>query len=202
MRVVLWINQPAGIIIMEAFLSATSIVTLAEMGDKTQLLTLLLAARFANKFAIISAIFFATIVNHAISAWFGHVAVDWIPVAAYPWIVGFSFIAVGLWILIPDKADDDDNNKVLGLGAFLATLILFSLAELGDKTQIATVILAAKYDDVLMVIAGTTLGMMLANVPVAYMGNWLVTKIPMQWMHRICCVLFIATGVSTLIWQA
>lgn len=184
---------------MDAFFTSTSVVALAEMGDKTQLLTLLLATRFANRFAIISAILIATLLNHGISAWFGHALMDWIPANVMQWTVGLSFIAVGLWILIPDKLEDEDNNATLKKGAFIATLLLFSVAELGDKTQIATVILAAKYQDLLMVVLGTTLGMMIANVPVAYMGQWLVNKIPLSLIRSVCCVIFLSIGVMTLL---
>ena len=186
---------------MDAFFTSTSVVALAEMGDKTQLLTLLLAARYANRMAIISAILLATLVNHGLSAWFGHALMSWVPADIMQWLVGLSFIAVGAWILIPDKLEDEDNNASLKKGAFVATLILFSLAELGDKTQIATVILAARYDELLLVIAGTTLGMMIANVPVAYMGQWLINKIPMALIRYICCGLFLIIGVATLVWQ-
>lgn len=184
---------------MDAFFTSTSVVALAEMGDKTQLLTLLLATRFNNRFAIISAIFIATLVNHGLSAWFGHALLGWVPANVMQWLVGLSFIAVGLWILIPDKIDNDDNSALLKKGAFIATLLLFSLAELGDKTQVATVLLAARYDELLLVILGTTLGMMLANVPVAYLGQWLVNKIPLSLIRSVCCVIFLSIGVLTLL---
>jgi putative Ca2+/H+ antiporter (TMEM165/GDT1 family) len=115
-----------------------------------------------------------------------------------PWIIGLSFIAVGLWVLIPDK-DDEDGGAVLKYGAFVATCILFFLAEIGDKTQIATVILAARYDSLFWVVVGTTLGMLLANVPVAYAGSWLMQKIPLNVARWAACLLFVGLGVATLL---
>ncbi|MBA4502651.1 TMEM165/GDT1 family protein [Marinobacterium marinum] len=183
---------------MDAFLSSTLAVAIAEIGDKTQLLTLFLAARFTQRNAIILGILVATLLNHALSAWFGAWLVQWIPENWAPWIIGLSFIAVGLWVLIPDK-DDDDETGVLQYGAFIATCILFFIAEMGDKTQVATVILAARYDNLFWVIMGTTVGMMLANVPVAYAGNWLMQKIPLDLARWSACILFVGLGVLSIV---
>ncbi len=183
---------------MDAFIPSTLAVAIAEIGDKTQLLTLFLTARFAQRNAIILGILVATLLNHALSAWLGAWAIQWIPESWVPWILGLSFILVGFWILIPDKEDEEDG-AVLKYGAFLASTILFFIAEIGDKTQVATVILAARYDDLFWVIMGTTLGMLLANVPVAYAGSWLMQKIPLDLARKSACVLFVALGVLTLV---
>ncbi len=183
---------------MDAFIPSTLAVAIAEIGDKTQLLTLFLAARFAQRNAIILGILVATLINHGLSAWLGAWLVQWIPESWMPWIIGGSFIAVGLWVLIPDK-DDEEDGAVLKYGAFIATCILFFIAEIGDKTQIATVILAARYDSLFWVVAGTTIGMMLANVPVAYAGNWLMQKIPLNLARWLACGLFVVLGVLSII---
>ncbi len=187
---------------MEAFLSSTLAVSIAEIGDKTQLLALFLAARYGRPWIISLGVLIATLVNHGLSAWLGAVLADVIPAHWIPLIVGGSFIAIGLWLLIPDK-EDDDMGRFANYGPFVATLVLFFLAEIGDKTQIATVILAAKYSaDMLMamaVIAGTTLGMLIANVPVIFAGKWLMDKLPLGIAHKAACVIFIGLGVVTLI---
>ncbi|MBV0933633.1 TMEM165/GDT1 family protein [Marinobacterium weihaiense] len=183
---------------MDAFLPSTLAVAIAEIGDKTQLLTLFLTARFAQRNAIILGILVATLLNHGLSAWLGAWLVQWVPESWGPWIIGLSFIAVGLWVLIPDK-DDEEDTAILKYGAFVATCVLFFIAEIGDKTQVATVILAARYDSLLWVILGTTIGMMLANVPVAYAGSWLMQKIPLQLARWSACGLFVGLGVLTLI---
>lgn len=184
---------------MEAFLSSTFGVFIAEIGDKTQLLTLFLAARFAQKNAVIAGIFAATLLNHLVSAWLG----VWLAASVSPvlvkWIVSLSFIAVGLWLLKPDKDDDGDNGgRWLKYGAFAATLVLFFLAEIGDKTQIATVLLAARYNDLAWVVSGSVLGLMLANVPVAYLGEKIMAKVPAAAVRRAACLLFCLLGVLTL----
>lgn len=182
---------------MEAFLSSTLAVALAEVGDKTQLLSLFLAARFSQRYSIIAAIFVATLINHGLSAWLGVYITQFIPAQWISYIVAGSFIGVGLWLLIPDK-DDEEDSQYLRLGAFMATLILFFLAEIGDKTQIATVILAARYDATFWVVAGTTVGMLLANVPVVYAGQWLMSKLPLDIFRKSACVVFIALGIAAL----
>ncbi|MBP0048315.1 TMEM165/GDT1 family protein [Marinobacterium sp. AK62] len=183
---------------MDAFLPSTLAVAIAEIGDKTQLLTLFLTARFSQRGAIILGILVATLLNHALSAWLGAWLANWIPDGWLPWIIGLSFIAVGLWVLIPDK-DDEEGGAVLKYGAFIATCVLFFIAEIGDKTQVATVVLAARYEGLFWVIAGTTLGMMLANVPVAYAGKWMMQKVPLHFARRSACALFVGLGVLTLL---
>ncbi|WP_323814822.1 TMEM165/GDT1 family protein [Cellvibrio sp. NN19] len=194
--------HPAKVTIMEAFLSSTFAVAIAEIGDKTQLLALFLAARYGRPYIISLGVLVATLVNHALSAWLGAVLADVIPAEWIKWIVGGSFIAIGLWLLIPDK-EDDEMGRFANYGPFVATLVLFFLAEIGDKTQIATVILAAKFSaDMWMtmaVIAGTTFGMLLANVPVIFAGKWLMDKMPLGIAHKIACGLFILLGIGTLI---
>ncbi len=182
---------------MEALLTSTLTVALAEMGDKTQLLALFLATRFASKTAIVFGILIATLLNHAISAWLGVEVANWLPESALSWVVGISFILVGLWLLIPDK-DDSEDNKMLKYGAFGATFVLFFLAEIGDKTQVATVLLGAHYGSVWMVLIGSTVGMMLANVPVVFAGNWLMGKINADLTRKLACLLFLIIGVITL----
>ncbi|WP_333609129.1 TMEM165/GDT1 family protein [Arsukibacterium sp.] len=184
---------------MEAFLSSFTAVAIAEIGDKTQLLSLFLAARFRNKSAIIAGILVATLLNHAASAWLGAWAVQFIPAAWGAWLLGGSFIAVALWLLIPDK-DDSADTAVLKYGAFLASCVLFFLAEIGDKTQVATVLLAASFEDAIwLVIWGTTLGMLAANVPVVYAGSWLLKKVSLHWARRAACAVFMLLGIITIL---
>ena len=183
---------------MEAFFSSFSAVALAEIGDKTQLLSLFLAARFRSRTAIIAGILLATLLNHAASAWFGAWVAQFIPTGWHGWLLGGSFSAVALWLLIPDK-DDSDDNSVLKYGAFVASTVLFFLAEIGDKTQIATVLLAATYDATSMVILGTTLGMLAANVPGVYAGSWVLEKISLDWARRAACAVFMFIGVATIV---
>lgn len=175
---------------MEALLNSTLAVTIAEIGDKTQLLALLLVGRFGKPLAICAGVFVATIINHGISAYLGAELAHWIPQSWLPWLVGVGFLAVAIWTLIPDKADDETPSYAK-LGAFGATCLLFFIAEIGDKTQIATVMLAAHYSDALFaVVFGTTLGMLIANIPAIYGGAWLLQRIPMTLMHRIAFVIF------------
>ena len=183
---------------MEAFFSSTLAVVIAEIGDKTQLLALFLAARFAQKNAIIAGIFVATLFNHLLSALLGAWLAQSISPEIMKWIVSASFILVGLWLLIPDK-DEEANNSWLKYGAFSATLILFFLAEIGDKTQIATVLLAAKYQEMFWVVCGSTLGLLIANVPVVYLGDKLTAKIPAKAIRIAACVVFCLLGILTLI---
>ena len=184
---------------MDALLTSTFSVAIAEIGDKTQLLAVLLAIRFRNKFAIISAILCATLINHAMAAWIGQWAIDWLDPQWSQYVVAGCFFVIALWVLIPDKMDDDDN-RFYKLGAFGATFILFFIAEIGDKTQIATVVLAAKYHSLTWVIIGTTLGMLIANVPVVLAGHFSADKLPMKLIHRGCEVIFALLGVATLMW--
>jgi putative Ca2+/H+ antiporter (TMEM165/GDT1 family) len=183
---------------MQAFLVSTGIVALAEMGDKTQLLSLLLAARYKRPWPIILGILVSTLVNHAGAGLVGH----WVTTALGPqwlrWVLGGSFIAMALWMLIPDKLDDE-GDKPARFGVFFTTVIAFFLAEMGDKTQIATVALAARYDDLVSVVAGTTLGMMLANVPVVLLGDKVTKRIPIRWIHAVAALIFVALGVAVLL---
>jgi len=183
---------------MEAFLVSTGIVALAEIGDKTQLLAFVLAARFRRPLPIVAAIFVATIANHAFAAAIG----AWITSLMGPeilrWVLGVSFLAMAAWTLVPDKLDDDEA-ELAKYGVFLTTLIAFFLAEMGDKTQVATVALAARYHGIAAVVAGTTLGMMLANVPAVYFGDKIANKVSLKLVHGIAALIFAALGVATLL---
>ena len=183
---------------MEAFLISTGIVALAEIGDKTQLLAFVLAAKFRRPVPIIAAIFVATLANHAFAAAIG----TWITSLLGPdilrWVLGASFIAMAVWTLVPDKLDEEDTNFAR-YGVFMTTLIAFFMAEMGDKTQVATVALAARYDSLLAVVAGTTLGMMLANVPAVYLGDRIAHRISLKLVHGIAAVIFAVLGVATLL---
>ena len=183
---------------MEAFFISTGIVALAEMGDKTQLLSLLLAARFRRPVPIILGIFVATLFNHAFAGAVGSWITAFIGNGALRWILGLSFIAMAGWMLIPDKLDDVDAKPVR-FGVFGATVLAFFLAEMGDKTQIATVALAAKYSAFYAVVAGTTLGMMIANVPAVLVGGKITQAISLKLVHAIAAVIFAVLGVLTLL---
>lgn len=184
---------------LDAFLNSTLLVAVSEIGDKTQILALILAARYRKSVPIIWGIFIATLANHALAAWAGHF-ISGLGVTEYlPWLVAIAFIVLGLWILIPDKVDDDETPK-RDFGPFLTTLVAFFLAEMGDKTQIATVFLGAKYDALFAVILGTTIGMMIANVPAVLFGDKLLSRIPMKWVRYTASVLFIGFGLFSL-WQ-
>lgn len=185
---------------MDAFLASTLAVAVAEIGDKTQLLSLFLVARYARRLPIILGIFVATILNHALSALLGAWIAEWIPEAWLPWILAVSFVAIALWLLIPDK-DDSDDSAFLGMGAFMATTVMFFLAEIGDKTQIATVVLAARYAETFWVILGTTVGMLLANIPVIMAGKWLMDRLPLATARIGASILFVILAVVTL-WAA
>ena len=183
---------------MEALFSSFTAVAIAEIGDKTQLLSLFLAARFRAKGAIIAGILVATLLNHAASAWLGVWVAQFIPSGWQHWLLGGSFIVVALWLLLPDK-DDSDETSVLKYGAFAASCVLFFLAEIGDKTQVATVLLAANFtESVWWVIWGTTLGMLAANVPVVYAGSWLLQKIPLDVARKAACLVFILLGLAVI----
>jgi putative Ca2+/H+ antiporter (TMEM165/GDT1 family) len=182
---------------MEAFLVSTGIVALAEIGDKTQLLAFVLAAKFRRPLPIIAAIFVATIANHAFAAAIG----TWITSLLGPdtlrWVLGASFLAMAAWTLVPDKLDDEDT-QLAKYGVFMTTLIAFFMAEMGDKTQVATVALAARYDSLLAVVCGTTLGMMLANVPAVYLGDKIANRVSLKLVHGIAAAVFALLGVATL----
>ena len=183
---------------MEAFLISTGIVALAEMGDKTQLLAFLLAAKFRKPVPIVLGILVATLANHAFAAALGAWINSLIGPDVMRWVLGISFIAMAGWTLIPDKLDEDESS--LGkYGVFATTLIAFFVAEMGDKTQIATVALAARYETVIAVVAGTTVGMMIANVPAVYFGERIANKISLKLVHGIAAALFLALGIATLL---
>lgn len=185
---------------MHAFLVSLLVVALSEMGDKTQLLTLLLAARFRKPVPILLAILLSTLVNHGVSAILG----QWITTVLRPevllWIVALGFIGMSIWMLIPDKLDDESVsiNRWQKYGVFGATFVLFFLAEIGDKTQIATIALAAEYNSVLWVTFGTTLGIMLVNAPAVFIGNKMAEKLPISLIHKIGAAIFFIMGVSAL----
>lgn len=182
---------------MEAFLISTGIVALAEIGDKTQLLAFILAAKFRKPIPIIIGILVATIANHAFAGAVG----TWVTAMFSPetlrWVLGLSFIGMAIWTLIPDKLDEEDA-KLAQYGVFTTTLIAFFLAEMGDKTQIATVALAAQYNAFVSVVAGTTFGMMIANVPAVLIGDRLANKMPVRLVHGIAAAIFALLGVATL----
>lgn len=186
---------------MEAFLVSTGIVALAEIGDKTQLLSILLAARFRKPVPIILGIFVSTLVNHAfagaVGGWITHVLGE----NVLRWILGVGFIAMAGWMLIPDKLDEEEapSDTQRGLGIFGTTIVAFFFAEMGDKTQIATVAMAAHYAHPLLVVVGTTLGMLLADVPAVFLGDKLANRIPMKVVHAIAAAIFAVLGVATLL---
>ena len=183
---------------MESFWVSTGVVALAEMGDKTQLLAFLLAARFKRPVPIIAGIFLATIVNHGLAGALG----VWITTTLSPqimrWVLGISFLAMAAWTLIPDKIEDEKSSMTTRFGVFGATLVTFFLAEMGDKTQVATVAMAAHYQDAWKVVAGTTLGMMIADVPAVFLGDKLSAKLSLKWLHAAAALVFAALGVATL----
>jgi putative Ca2+/H+ antiporter (TMEM165/GDT1 family) len=170
---------------MEAFLISTGIVALAEMGDKTQLLSLVLAARFRKPWPIVLGILVATLANHALAGAVG----SWVTTVLGPnvlrWVLGLSFIAMAMWMLIPDKLEDEEGDDAPRMGVFMTTVVAFFLAEMGDKTQIATVMLAAQYQAWAWVVAGTTLGMMLANAPVVWLGDAITRRVPIALVHKV-----------------
>jgi len=183
---------------MESFWVSTGVVALAEMGDKTQLLAFLLAARFKRPVPIIAGIFLATIVNHGLAGALG----VWITTTLSPqimrWVLGISFLAMAAWTLIPDKIEDEESSMTTRFGVFGATLVTFFLAEMGDKTQVATLAMAAHYQDAWKVVAGTTLGMMIADVPAVFLGDKLSAKLSLKWLHAAAALVFAALGVATL----
>ena len=184
---------------MEALFVSTGVVALAEIGDKTQLLAFILAARFKKPWPIIAGILCATIVNHGVAGALG----AWITSAVSPgilrWALGASFIGMAIWTLIPDKIEEEEMQVAKRFGVFGATLITFFLAEMGDKTQIATVAMAAHYANPIWVVIGTTLGMLLADVPAVFIGDKLANRIPMKLVHSIAAAIFAVLGVATLL---
>lgn len=184
---------------MESLLISTGVVALAEMGDKTQLLAFILAARFKKPVPIILGILCATLINHGLAGALG----AWITTLLSPevmrWILGLSFIGMAIWTLVPDEIEEEETQVAKRMGVFGATLVTFFLAEMGDKTQLATVALAAHYATPALVIAGTTLGMLLADVPAVFVGNKFAEKIPMKLVHRIAAGIFASMGLLTLL---
>jgi len=184
---------------MESLFVSTGVVALAEVGDKTQLLAFILAARFKKPVPIILGILLATLLNHGLAGALG----AWITSAVTPevlrWVLGASFIGMAVWTLIPDKIEEEETHTAQRFGVFGATLITFFLAEMGDKTQIATVAMAAHYPNPLLVVMGTTLGMLIADVPAVFAGDKLADKIPMKLVHSIAAAIFAALGIATLL---
>ncbi|MFZ9310576.1 MAG: TMEM165/GDT1 family protein [Arenimonas sp.] len=183
---------------MESLLVSTGVVALAEIGDKTQLLAFLLATRFKKPLPIIAGILVATVFNHALAGALG----AWITAVLSPdilrWVLGLSFIAMAVWTMIPDKIEDEEMQVAKKFGVFGATLITFFLAEMGDKTQIATVAMAAHYPTPVLVVIGTTLGMLIADVPAVFIGDRFAARIPMKLVHGIAAAMFAAMGIATL----
>jgi Ca2+/H+ antiporter, TMEM165/GDT1 family len=184
---------------MEALLVSIGIVALAEIGDKTQLLTLVLAARYKKPWPIVAGIFVATLVNHGIAGAVGAWLTKAIGPDAMRWILGVSFIAMAAWMLIPDKLDEDAGASRKVGGVFATTTVLFFLVEIGDKTQIATVALAARFDSLAAVVMGTTIGMIVANAPVAFFGEALAKRLPVRAVHVVAALVFAALGVGVLV---
>lgn len=182
---------------MEAFLVSTGVVALGEMGDKTQLLAMLLAVRFKRPLPIVLGILTATLINHAAAGAVGGLVATLLGPDVLRWVIGLSFIAMAGWMLIPDKIDEDEKPNAK-YGVFVTTVVTFFLAEMGDKTQIATVALAARYHDLIWVVAGTTLGMLIADVPAVFVGNKLAKKVSMKLVHGIAAAIFAILGLLTL----
>lgn len=186
---------------MEALLWSLGVVALGEMGDKTQLLALVLAARFKRPWPIVAGIAAATLVNHALAGALGHWIALQVGPTALRWMIGLGFIAMAAWMLVPDRLDDDDTATARAgrWGVFATTLVAFFLAEMGDKTQLATVALAARFPGHLpAVVVGTTAGLLLANAPVVWLGEALARRLPMGWLHRLAAALMVALGVLAL----
>jgi putative Ca2+/H+ antiporter (TMEM165/GDT1 family) len=183
---------------MQALLVSTGVVALAEIGDKTQLLAFVLAARFRRPWPIVAGILVATLANHAAAGAVGVTLAAWLGPDVLRWALGLGFLAMAAWILVPDKLDDADAGRARG-GAFVTTLVAFFLAEMGDKTQIATVALAARFDALAQVVIGTTLGMLLANVPAVLVGDRLAHRMPVRLVHTIAAALFAVLGLATLL---
>jgi putative Ca2+/H+ antiporter (TMEM165/GDT1 family) len=184
---------------MEAFLISVGLVALAEIGDKTQLLAIVLAARYGRPWPILAGILVATLANHGLASAIGVYAGGVLDGPWMRWVLGIAFLGFAAWTLIPDRLDDKDSAHGSSAGVFLATLIAFFLVEMGDKTQVATVALAARFQSLLLVTAGTTLGMMLANAPAVFIGEAMAEKLPMKWIRIVAAGAFAAIGVWVLI---
>jgi putative Ca2+/H+ antiporter (TMEM165/GDT1 family) len=183
---------------MNVLLTSTGVVALAEMGDKTQLLAFLLAARFRKPTPIILGILAATVVNHGIAGGLGAFITQLLSPPVLRWGVGLLFLGMAVWTLIPDRIEESETRTATRLGVFGATLVTFFLAEMGDKTQIATFAMAAHYSSTLLVVAGTTLGMLIADVPAVFLGERLATRIPLRLVHGIAALIFALLGIATL----
>jgi putative Ca2+/H+ antiporter (TMEM165/GDT1 family) len=186
---------------MEALLTSTLVVALAEIGDKTQLLAILLATRFKRPWPIILGIFCATIANHFLAALVGAEAASWLEGRWFRTAVAISFVAMGLWTLVPDPLDEEDRPPPR-FGAFATTLVAFFLVEMGDKTQLATIALGARFTNVFAVAAGTTIGMMIANVPAVLLGDALIRRVPLKLVRALAAILFVAIGLWLLLQTA
>jgi len=184
---------------MEAFLVSTGIVALAEMGDKTQLLALILAVRFRKPWPIVLGILVATLANHGLAGAVGAWVTTFVGPQILRWVLAASFIGMAVWMMIPDEIDEEDTDAAPRWGVFGTTVVAFFLAEMGDKTQIATVMLAARYHAYFSVVAGTTLGMMLANAPVVWLGERMTRRVPMRLVHLVSALVFAALGVIALL---
>ena len=182
---------------MNAFLVSTGVVALAEIGDKTQLLAFVLATRFRKPLPIVIGILLATFFNHALAGALGTWITSVVGPVALRWILGVSFIGMAIWTLVPDRLDED-QSQASRAGAFVTTLVAFFLVEMGDKTQVATIALAAEYHAFLPVVAGTTFGMMLANVPAVVLGDRIAHRMPIRFVHAVAAVIFAALGIATL----
>jgi putative Ca2+/H+ antiporter (TMEM165/GDT1 family) len=185
---------------MEAFLVSTGLVAIAEIGDKTMLLAIVLAARFRKPWPILAGILVATLANHGLAATVGSLAGGWLDGPWMKWVLGLLFIGFGAWALIPDKFEDDEAPAAVRAGSvFLTTAIAFFFVEMGDKTQVATVALAAKFNSIVLVAAGTTLGMMLANAPAVWLGERAANRLPMRYVRWTAAACFAAIGLWILI---
>jgi putative Ca2+/H+ antiporter (TMEM165/GDT1 family) len=184
---------------LESLLVSTGVVALAEIGDKTQLLAFLLAARFKRPVPIVLGILAATVLNHGAAGLAGAWVTSVVPAQVLRWVLGLSFLGMAAWTLIPDKIEDEELGLARRFGVFGATFVSFFLAEMGDKTQLATVGLAAHYGQPLLVVLGTTLGMLIADVPAVFLGDKLAGRIPMTFVHSIAALIFAALGVATLL---
>ncbi len=184
---------------MEAFLVSLGTVAIAEIGDKTQLLALILAVRFRAPVAVVAGIFVATVANHALAAFVGTLIAEWLTEQILAWVLGISFLAMGVWALIPDAPPSEDEMKAPGrFGPFLATTLAFFFVEMGDKTQIATAALAAHYQSLVVVALGTTLGMMVANVPAVYLGEAAAKRVPLRIVRAVTAAIFIVLGLAAV----
>ena len=189
----------SGIHLLETFLVSTTVVALGEIGDKTQLLALMLAARFRKPWPIVAGILVATLVNHTIAGAVGNWVRSVVPPGVLPWLLALSFFAVAAWVLKPDRLEQDNVGQSSRLGVFAVTMVAFFLAEMGDKTQIATVVLAARFDSLAAVVVGTTLGMMIVNIPTAFAGHLAADRVPLKSVRIVAAALFAALGVWVLI---